>query len=53
MAEADAPMALEVLSPLTDAQRKDRLVRLVALKALTACESRNAGGTGDLREVLA
>jgi hypothetical protein len=53
IAEADALMALEVLSPLTDAQRKDWLVRLVALKVLSACESRDVGGTGDLREVLA
>jgi hypothetical protein len=53
MTEADPVMALEVLSPLTDAQRKDRLVRLVALKALSVCESRDAGGTSELREVLA
>jgi hypothetical protein len=46
-------MAIEVLSPLTDAQRKDRLVRLVALKALKVCESRDVGGTSELREVLA
>jgi transcriptional regulator with XRE-family HTH domain len=50
--ETDASMALEALSPLTDAQRKDRLVRLVALKALRACESRNVSGAGELREVL-
>jgi transcriptional regulator with XRE-family HTH domain len=53
MAETDARMALEVLSPLTDAQRKDRFVRLVALKALNVCESRDVGGTSELREVLA
>jgi hypothetical protein len=46
------PWLLEALSPLTDAQRKDRLIRLVALKALSACEPRNVSGTGELREVL-
>jgi hypothetical protein len=33
MTEADAHTALDVLSPLTDAQRKDRLVRLVARRS--------------------
>jgi transcriptional regulator with XRE-family HTH domain len=51
LAEADAGMALEALGPLTDAQRKDRFVRLVALKVLSA--SRNAAGTDELREALA
>ena len=53
LAEADAGMALEALGPLTDAQRKDRFVRLVALKVLSASESRNAAQTAELREALA
>ncbi|MGH2941728.1 MAG: helix-turn-helix domain-containing protein [Solirubrobacteraceae bacterium] len=52
LAEADARMALEALGPLTDAQRKDRLVRLIALKVLSASEHRNVAGTDELRAVL-
>lgn len=51
--ETDAQMALDALAPLTDAQRNDRLVRLVGLKALDACASRKVAGTAELREALA
>jgi hypothetical protein len=50
--EADPQDALATLSGLSEAQRKDRFVRLVALRALDAGESRNAAGTAELREAL-
>jgi len=53
IAKTDAHMALDALAPLTDAQRKDKLVRLVGLKALDACASRKVAGTAELREALA
>lgn len=52
IAETDAHMALDALAPLTDAQRKDKLVRLVGLRALDACASRKVAGTAELREAL-
>jgi hypothetical protein len=51
--ETDAHMALDALAPLSEAQRKDRFVRLIGLKALASCESRNVAGTDELREALA
>lgn len=53
IAETDAQMALDALAPLTDAQRKDRFVRLTGLRALDACEARKRAGTAELREALA
>lgn len=51
--EADAQDAVATLSGLSEAQRSDRFVRMIASRALEACESRNAAGTAELREVLA
>ena len=51
--EADAQDALSTLSDLSEAQRADRFVRMIATRALDACESRNTGGTAELREALA
>jgi transcriptional regulator with XRE-family HTH domain len=52
--EADAQDAVATLSDLSDAQRRDRFVRMIATRALASCESRDASGAGvaDLREVL-
>lgn len=52
-AEADAQDAVATLSDLSDAQRSDRFVRLIAARALASCESRNVAGTAELREALA
>jgi transcriptional regulator with XRE-family HTH domain len=51
--EADAKEAVATLSGLSDAQRSDRFVRLIAARALASCESRKVAGTAELREALA
>ena len=51
--EADAKDAVATLSGLSDAQRSDRFVRLIAARALASCESRKVAGTAELREALA
>jgi hypothetical protein len=40
------------LSDLSEPQRSDRFVRMIAARALTACEAREAAGTAELRDVL-
>ena len=50
--EADAKDAVATLSGLSDAQRSDRFVRLIATRALASCESRGVA-TAELREALA
>jgi transcriptional regulator with XRE-family HTH domain len=50
--EADAQDAVATLSGLTEAQRKDRFVRMIASRVLVVCESRGVDST-ELREVLA
>ena len=40
------------MSDLSDAQRSDKFVRMIAKQALASCESRGADAT-ELREVLA
>jgi len=50
-AEADAGYAIDVLSRLTAAQRRDRFVRQTARRVIDACDSRGAK-TADLREAL-
>jgi hypothetical protein len=51
--EADAQDAVASLSGLSEAQRKDRFVRMIAKRALASCESSNVAGTDGLREALA
>jgi hypothetical protein len=51
--EADAKEALAILSDLSEAQRSDRFVRVMGMRALDSCESSNVAGTADLREALA
>jgi transcriptional regulator with XRE-family HTH domain len=51
--EADAHDAVAILSGLSDAQRSDRFVRMIAKRALESCESRKVAGTSELREALA
>jgi hypothetical protein len=50
--EADAQDAAAILSDLSDAQRRDRFVRMIAARALASCESRKVAGAAELREVL-
>ena len=50
--EVDAKDAVATLSGLSDAQRSDRFVRLIATRALASCESRGVA-TAELREALA
>jgi hypothetical protein len=53
--EADAQDAVATLSDLSDAQGRDRFVRMIAARALASCESRgrtSAAGVAELREVL-
>lgn len=50
--EADAKDAVATLSGLSDAQRSDRFVRLIATRVLASCESRGVD-TAALREALA
>jgi transcriptional regulator with XRE-family HTH domain len=52
--EADAQDAVATLGDLSESQRRDRFVRMIAARALVSCEARNArsAGVADLREVL-
>jgi transcriptional regulator with XRE-family HTH domain len=52
--EADAQDAVVTLCDLSDAQRRDRFVRMIAARVLASCESRDvsAAGVAELREVL-
>jgi transcriptional regulator with XRE-family HTH domain len=53
--EADAQDAVATLSDLSETQRRDRFVRMIAARALASCEARggpSAAGTTELREVL-
>jgi hypothetical protein len=50
--EADPQDAVATLSDLGDTQRNDRFVRMIATRALAACEAREAAGVASLREVL-
>jgi hypothetical protein len=52
--ETDAQDAVATLSGLSDAQRRDRFVRMIAARALASCESRDASAAGvaELRDVL-
>ena len=50
--EADAHDAVTTLSALSDAQRSDRFVRMIAARALAVCERERVAGTAELREVL-
>ena len=50
--EADAQDAVATLSDLSEAQRRDRFVRLTAQRALASCEAAGAD-VSDLRDVLA
>jgi len=52
VSEIDAQDAVATLSDLSDAQRSDRFVRMIATRALASCESRNVAGVAELREVL-
>ena len=52
-AEADPQDAVATLSALSEAQRSDRFVRIIAARVLTTCEARDVAGTAELREVLA
>jgi hypothetical protein len=49
--EADAQGAVRTMTDLSDAQRKDRFVRMIARRAVASCEARGADTT-ELREVL-
>jgi hypothetical protein len=51
--EADPQDAVATLSALSDTQRSDRFVRMIAKRALESCEARKVAGTADLREALA
>jgi hypothetical protein len=50
--EADAVQAVATLTALSDAQRSDRFVRQIAMRALGSCESRKVAGAVELREAL-
>jgi transcriptional regulator with XRE-family HTH domain len=52
-AEADPQEAVATLSALSEAQRGDRFVRIIAARVLSTCEARDVAGTAELREVLA
>jgi hypothetical protein len=51
--EADAKDAAATLSDLSDTQRNDRFVRMIAARVRASCEARNVAGTAELRDVLA
>jgi hypothetical protein len=51
--EADPQDAVATLSALSDAQRNDRFVRMIAARVLAAYEAREVAGTAELRDVLA
>ena len=50
--ETDAHDAVAILSDLSEAQRSDRFVRMIATRALDSCESRKVAGAAELRELL-
>jgi transcriptional regulator with XRE-family HTH domain len=50
--EADAKDAVATLSGLSETQRADRFVRMIAARALASCEAHGVA-TGELREALA
>lgn len=50
--EADAQDAVATLSALSETQRRDRFVRMIAKRALESCESRKVAGASELREAL-
>ena len=43
---------MATLGDLGEAQRNDRFVRMIAARALAACEAREVAGVASLREVL-
>lgn len=51
--EADPQGAVATLSALSDAQRSDRFVRMIAARVLVSCQAREVAGCADLRDVLA
>jgi hypothetical protein len=51
--EADAHDAVATLSDLSEAQRSDRFVRMIAARALAACERERVAGAAELRDALA
>jgi transcriptional regulator with XRE-family HTH domain len=50
--DVDAHDAVATLSALSDAQRSDRFVRMIAARALTVCEHERVAGVAELRDVL-
>lgn len=50
--EADAHDAVATLSDLSEAQRRDRFVRMIAERALAVCERERVAGVAELRDVL-
>lgn len=50
--EVDANEAVATLAALSEAQRRDRFVRRIAMRVLDSCESRGVAGTAELREAL-
>jgi transcriptional regulator with XRE-family HTH domain len=51
--EVDGQDAVATLSGLSETQRGDRFVRMIAKRALESCEAREVAGTAELREILA
>ena len=51
-AEADPQDAVATLMALSDTQRKDRFVHMIAARALAACEARQVAGSAELRAAL-
>jgi transcriptional regulator with XRE-family HTH domain len=51
-AEVDAHDAVATLAGLSEAQRRDRFVRMIAARALAVCERERVAGTAELRDVL-
>jgi transcriptional regulator with XRE-family HTH domain len=51
--EADPRDAVATLSALSEAQRNDRFVRMIAARALAVCERERVAGVGELRDALA
>jgi hypothetical protein len=50
--EADPQDAVATLTELSDGQRSDRFVQMIAARALAACEARKVAGVAELRDVL-
>jgi transcriptional regulator with XRE-family HTH domain len=50
--EADPQDAVATLTDLSDTQRKDRFVHMIAARALAVCEARQVAGVADLRAAL-